>query len=703
MRGVDPLLGQRFVVCKRDGRVEEFNEARILLALESAFAAHYGVQAEQSLPDSARAEVKRCADRVVERVLSRAVKGEQLEVERIQDAVEEQLMAEGHHEVARRYILYREDRRRARVERESRRKSGGPPPQKPLSLLPSAEEEPGRSDKPTRTWLEGIYEEALPRRRTGESTEDLQRRQFESYLSQGEYLRSIVPELLELDGRRLARGLRVERDELFATEGLEALAGRYLARVNGRIIETPQYFWMKVAMGLALGEKEAQESRALEFYEALSTFRFIASEAILRHTGTPQVRLICGTGEDEPACLWAGVWRADIWHFLARPKSGEVLVGEKAHKGLWVPDLFLQRVKQCGTWTLFDPSETECLRRTCGVEFEANYLRCEQDAAEGKLRLSRRVHAGDLWREILSSLQLTGQPQLAFQDVIAVRSLQGQGGWEAQAWDEQRKERPFGAINLAAHVKGAGEGLDIALLQHTVTSAMRMLDNAVELSAGSANPEYRPVGLGVAGFDEALQRLGLSAGTAAAADFADASMEWVSYFAVLASVCLAAERGSFPRYADSKWSEGVLPIDTVGMLAKQRAVRDRVSATQDWESLRVRVREQGLRNASITAMAPLIGPSLVAGLAASNRKSDPEFVVECAARRQKWIDLDHSLDLAVAEENGGRISHYYMQAWEKGLKTMGRLILMARSPKRAETADAPVEVEGIAEMAPAAG
>ena len=173
MQGVDPLQGRHFLVCKRDGRVEDFNEARILLALESAFKAHRGLAPEQALPDALQADVKRCADRVVERVLGRAVRGEKLEVERIQDAAEEQLMADGYHEVARRYILYREDRRRTRAEREARVKL--PPPPEEMRVAPFApadgrEEDRARADKVlAQKRLGAIYEQAFPKSSAGEN------------------------------------------------------------------------------------------------------------------------------------------------------------------------------------------------------------------------------------------------------------------------------------------------------------------------------------------------------------------------------------------------------------------------------------------------------------------------------------------------------------------------------------------------------
>jgi ribonucleotide reductase alpha subunit len=720
MQGVDPLHGRRFRVRKRDGRVEEFNEARTLLALESAFKAHLGVGPEETLPMTVQADVKQCADRVVERVLGRAVKGEELEVERIQDAVEEQLMAEGHHDVARRYILYREERRRARVEREL--PGSSPPPAQPARTASAgrtnAAENKGETAERVlaRERLRTIYEQALPKARRGEKLEDVQRRQFESYLNEGEYLRSVAPALLEFDCGSLALGLRPERDELFTAAGLKGLADLYLGRVEGQCIETPQYLWMKIAMGLALPEKGAREARALEFYEGLSRFRFVTSDSLLRRSGTPNPGLNFGQEGEPNNGTWLEPWHRDIWEFLARHRPGAETPGWKINKGLWLPDLFMHRVRQHGAWTLFDPAEAESLRQTHGAQFEARYLEWEQKAAQGALRFSRRVNAGDLWREILASLQQTGQPWLGFMDTVNLRSAQegplvrggGAGGAvRLYGWPEERIACPCGAINLAAHVGEGGAGLDIALLQNTVTTAVRMLDNAVTLSSSPAGLDQRPIGLGVVGFAEALDRLRLLPGSAAAADFADWSMELVSYFAILASSELAGERGPYPGCADSKWSRGILPMDTLASLARARgdSLRINGNATLDWELVRERIREQGIRNCATTAVEPLSGPAFVVGLNSSPNgpEIDPRWLIECAARRQKWIDLGHTLDLPILEKDLGKISHLFMQAWEKGLKTTGQLILISVPPEETEDSQTLRQAEPPPELATVGG
>ena len=257
MRGIDPLQDKRFLVRKRDGRIEEFNEARVLLAIESAFKAHHGLLPDASLPDSAQAAAKFCAEQVVQRVLSRAVKGEELEVERIQDTVEDQLMLAGHLEVARRYILYREKRRIARAERESR--------PNPSASIKEASDSPTAALASVLPELRSLYRQALPKQRDLQQLEDVYRRHFDGCLNEGDYWRRLSPELLEFDSDRLARSLRIDRDQPITAARLGALCDHYLLREQGRCLETPQYFWMRIAMGLALNEDRRREERALDF------------------------------------------------------------------------------------------------------------------------------------------------------------------------------------------------------------------------------------------------------------------------------------------------------------------------------------------------------------------------------------------------------------------------------------------------------
>lgn len=747
LSGMDPLQGKKLFVRKRDGRVEEFNEARICLAIESAFKAVEGIGRDAKLAVPLQSAVKKCADAVVEQMLGRAVRGEQLEVERIQDAVEDQLMRDGHLPVARRYILYREKRRLARAEKEGRiappaavafSVKGTPPVEMPPTPAPIPAA--GRDDDSAQSLLKKIYNEALPKAPAGDELEAAYRVQFVNYIGDGQYLELLCPEMLDFDLEMLARALRLERDGLFSVTGLRALYDDYLLRDGDRRIETPQFFWMRVAMGLALNEGEQCNARAVEFYEALSTFRFVPSEAMLCHAGMPRAQLmtwcsatswsdlehvIAQTGPRlEPrqktgrTCSWLEPWHMGIWDFLQRPRPGAPAWNHDLNKALWVPDLFMKRVREQGQWTLFDPVEVPDLHQQFGHIFEERYAEYEAKADRGEMHGFQRINAVDLWQEMLASLAQTGQPWLGFKDAANVRSAQDHAGVVHSASlctaillntsPQEAAVCSIGSVNLAAHLAGDGPvPLDRSLLCATISTAMRMLDNAIDISfypsdaAQAAGQEHRPAALGILGFQDALDWLKASYASAAAADFADRSMEIVSYCAILASAALARERGTYPSYTGSKWSHGLLPLDTLALLAAERemSIDIDMSATQDWDAVREIVRRNGLRHCTTTAISPTdagskitgASPSIEPGAGKKQRQAfpiEPQWLIECAARRQKWLDMSQALTLYAAEMDVTALSEICMQAWEKGLKTTRQLHSSGRAPSPANEAEA---------------
>jgi len=755
--GMDPLQGMKLFVRKRDARIEEFNEARICLAIESAFKAVEGIGRDARLAGPLQAAVRKCADAVVERMLSRAVRGGQLEVELIQDAVEDQLMLDGHLEVARRYILYREKRRQARAEREGRatptsaiasRVKGAVPRESPPKAVPVPVPVPVPPPKRVevcavdkkRSLLRQIYSQSLPLAPCDDALEleAAHRGHFSVYIHEGDYLKLLSPELPGFDLELLAGALRLERDQLFPLAGLQALRDDFLLRDNGRPIETPQYFWMRVAMGLALNEGDQRDARAVQFYEALSTFRFVPSEPVLRHAGTLDPRLITcfaatswsdlehvtaqpGAGTGQPVktgltCSWLEPWHIGVWDFLQRPLPGGPAWNHDLNKALWVPDLFMKRVRQQARWTLFEPAEVPDLHHLFGRAFEKRYIEYEQKADRGEMRGFRRIHAADLWREIIASLSQTGQPWLGFKDAANIRSTQDHAGVVHHAGlctaillntsPLEASACSLGSVNLAVHLAGDSPfPLDIPLMRGTVTAAMRMLDNAIDISsypddaARAASREHRPAALGILGFQDALDRLKADYATAAAADFADRGMEIISHCAILASASLARERGPYPSYAGSKWSHGFLPMDTLGLLAAERgmAVDVDLSMTQDWDIVRNVVRRDGLRHCTTTAISSTEAGSRITGAspsiepAAQGTKEKqpaafefgPQWLIECAARRQKWLDMSQALTLYAADPDVTALAVICMQAWEKGLKTTRQLYSPARLPERA--------------------
>ena len=424
----------------------------------------------------------------------------------------------------------------------------------------------------------------------------------------------------------------------------------------------------------------------------------------------------------------------------------------------WIPDLFLQRVEADGTWTLFSPDEVPDLHDLYGQAFAERYGEYEDRADRGEIKVFRRLRAVELWRRMLTMLFETGHPWITFKDPCNLRSPQQHVGVvhssnlcteitlnsSAGAGHDDGAEVAvcnLGSVNLLHHVDE--NGIDHDHLARTVRTALRVLDNVIDVNyytipeARRSNLRHRPVGLGVMGLQDALFSLRIPMASDEAVEFADTMMETVSYHAIAASSDLAAERGSYETFDGSLWSQGVLPIDSLALLAEARDGRldlDR-STRLDWESLRDRVRTVGMRNSNVLAIAPtatisnicgvgqsiepvyrnlyvksnmsgdftVINPHLVRDLKARELwdevmvsdlkyfdgsvgpidrvpadlkalyatafEIEPAWLVESAARRQKWIDQAQSLNLYVAAPSGLKLDTLYRLAWRRGLKT----------------------------------
>ena len=457
-------------------------------------------------------------------------------------------------------------------------------------------------------------------------------------------------------------------------------------------------------------------------------------------------------------CAYLETWHLDVEEFLElrRNTGDERRRTHDMNTANWVPDLFMRRVAEDGPWTLFSPDETPDLHDLCGRAFEERYTAYERAADAGQMRLWKRVRAADLWRRMLSMLFETGHPWITFKDPSNIRSPQDHAGvvhnsnlcteillnTRSGPGDGEIAVCNLGSVNLAAHV--GGDGLDMLRLEQTVAVAMRMLDNVIDLNlypvgdAERANRRNRPVGLGLMGFQDALYRMGISYASEQAVAFADRSMEAVSYFAILGSSRLAAERGAYPSFRGSKWDRGLLPLDTLDLLALARVGADLDvdrGSHLDWAPVRAAVAAHGMRNCNCMAIAPTATISNIVGVSQSIEPTyrnlyaksnlsgeftsvnealvadlralglwdqrmiddlkyydgsvqqidrvpevlrsryvtafeiDPSWLIECASRRQKWIDMGQSLNLYVAEPNGRRISDMYFLAWRRGLKT----------------------------------
>ena len=887
MATLDPLEGKKFLVRKRDGHVIEFDETRIYLAIEASLKADAELPMDESAPDAMQADARRLTEAVVERSLSGAVDSEPLEIERIQDTVEDKLMELGFRGAARRYIVYREERRKARAIRGDRTVDGQPQ-ERMFITLPDGEQEvldPSRlkrdiygacrgvEDKcqandlfdetmrnlydgvtttevdkamvmsakariehePAYTYvaarllLNQIYEEVLPKFKTPAELPKVHRDHFREYLQQGVAAERLSPDMLKFDLDKLADALNLDRDQQFAYMGIQTIYDRYLIHIGGTRIETPQYFYMRVSMGLAVNE-ENKEERAIEFYNTLSSFRFMSSTPTLFNAGTlhPQLsscylstvdddlesifKLVAddarlskwagGLGNDwtniratgshikgtngesqgvipflkvandtavavnqggkrkGAMCAYLETWHLDIEDFMELRKNtgDERRRTHDMNTANWIPDLFMKRVQEKGKWTLFSPSDVEDLHDLYGAAFEKRYVEYEAMAADGEISHFKTVEAEDLWRKMLMNLFETGHPWITFKDPSNVRSPQDHMGVVHSSnlcteillntSAEETAVCNLGSVNLTAHLKD-GE-LDEELIAKTVRTAIRMLDNVIDINfyptaeARNANMRHRPVGMGVMAFQDALYQLRIPYASQEAVEFADRSMEMISYYAILASSELAAERGAYETYKGSKWDRGLLPIDTVDLLEQERGghlTLDR-SSQLDWTPVRESIAEHGVRNSNTMAIAPTATIANIIGVSQSIEPTyknlyakanlsgdfivvneylvsqlkerglwDPEMVqdlkyhdgsvleinrvpddlkdifrtsfeidskwlIACAARRQKWIDMGQSLnlyfDISQVPENqksGHALSDMYFFAWQAGLKT----------------------------------
>ncbi len=336
-------------------------------------------------------------------------------------------------------------------------------------------------------------------------------------------------------------------------------------------------------------------------------------------------------------CAYLETWHLDIEEFLElRKNTGDDR--RRTHDmntSNWIPDLFMRRVMEKGSWTLFSPNDTPDLHDKFGKEFEKIYTAYEAKALRGEIKPSRTLQATDMWRKMLSMLFETGHPWITFKDVCNIRSPQQHVGVvhssnlcteiTLNTSETETAVCNLGSVNLVQHLKDGPDGakvLDHDKLKKTITTAMRMLDNVIDINyyavkkARDANMRHRPVGLGIMGFQDCLYELRIPYASQAAVDFADTSMEAVCYHAYWASTDLAKERGKYASYKGSLWDKGILPLDTLDMLVEERGGYVEVdrSMTLDWEALRQKIAQDGMRNSNCVAIAPTATISNIIGV-----------------------------------------------------------------------------------------
>lgn len=334
-------------------------------------------------------------------------------------------------------------------------------------------------------------------------------------------------------------------------------------------------------------------------------------------------------------CTYLETWHLDIEEFLElRKNTGDDR--RRTHDmntANWIPDLFMRRVMEKGTWTLFSPSDVPDLHDLFGADFEKAYVAYEQKAARGEIKPSRTLQATDMWRKMLTMLFETGHPWITFKDACNVRSPQQHAGVvhssnlcteiTLNTSDTETAVCNLGSVNLLQHLKDGK--IDHDKLKKTIKVAMRMLDNVIDINyyavpkARDSNLRHRPVGLGVMAFQDSLYELRIPYASQQAVEFADQSMEAICYYAYWASTELARERGQYSSYKGSLWDRGILPFDTLDMLSQARGGYVEVdrSSTLDWDALRKKIAQDGMRNSNCVAIAPTATISNIIGVDAS--------------------------------------------------------------------------------------
>ncbi|MFC5520451.1 ribonucleoside-diphosphate reductase subunit alpha [Polaromonas jejuensis] len=883
-----------YQIIRRNGAVVPFEPNKIAVAMMKAFLAVHGTQGAASA--SVRETVDDLTQAVIRALMRSRPSGGTFHIEDVQDQVELGLMRGGHHEIARAYVLYREKRNQERASQPQTQTPAAPllhvldggkkvalDVRNLQALIEASCANLGADVKPDpivaetmRNLYDGVpidevYKASILAARTliekdpdytyatarllmhtirrevlGEEVNQAQMATryatyFPEFIAKGIKNELLDEKLQQFDLARLGAALKPERDLKFDYLGLQTLFDRYFLHVRKQRIELPQAFFMRVAMGLSLNEKNREE-RAIEFYEILSSFDFMSSTPTLFNAGTLRSQLsscylttvsddlggiydaikenallskfagglgndwtpvramgahIKGTnGESQgvvpflkvvndtavavnqggkrkgAVCAYLETWHLDIEEFLElRKNTGDDR--RRTHDmntSNWIPDLFMRRVMEKGTWTLFSPSDTPDLHDKFGKEFEKIYTAYEARAERGELKPSRKLQATDMWRKMLSMLFETGHPWITFKDACNIRSPQQHAGVvhssnlcteiTLNTSETETAVCNLGSVNLVQHLKDGA--VDHDKLKKTITTAMRMLDNVIDINyyavqkARDSNMRHRPVGLGIMGFQDCLYELRVPYASQAAVEFADKSMEAVCYHAYWASTELAKERGQYASYKGSLWDKGILPLDTLNLLAAERGGYVEVdrSATLDWEALRKKIAQDGMRNSNCVAIAPtatisnIIGvdaciepcfgnlsvksnlsgeftvinhylvrdlkrlglwdevmvvdlkhfdgslrpidrvPQDVKALYATAFEVETSWIVEAAARRQKWIDQAQSLNIYMAGASGKKLDDTYKLAWVRGLKTTYYLRTMGATHAEKSTVQA---------------
>ena len=601
--------------------------------------------------------------------------------------------------------------------------------------LQNVKDDPAFDTVAARLLLKTIYKRVLGDYDTANELKALHAEHFGANVRRGVeegLLDSRLVDLFDLDV--LSASLEPAHDELLKYIGVVTLNNRYgIKGRNGDALEVPQYFWMRIAMGLSLNEADPT-AQAIRFYEKMSTLEYLAAGSTLVNAGTiyPQLAncfvmemqddmehiakttrdvmwLTKGTGgiglsvsklraQGSPIrsnnttstgpipfmhtidsilravsrggkkfgalCFYMENWHLDFPEFLdLRQNSGDPYRRTRtANTAVWISDEFMKRVQNDDSWYLFDPLEVADLGELYGKAFSERYNEYAAMAEAGEMRMFKRITAREQFKSILISLQTTSHPWLTWKDTINNRALNNNSGTIhlsnlcTEITLPQDKDNVsvcnLASINLSQHMVTAENGalsVDFTKIAESARLAVRQLDNLIDITRSSvkeadfSNQQNRAVGLGVMGFTDIIERLGISYESEASYDLIDEIMEHVSYAAIDESADLAVERGAYPNFEGSRWSEGLVPIDSIALTEADRGMEIKVNRITrlDWDALRVKVK-RGMRNATLMAIAPTASIGLVAG---TTPGLDPQFsqIFSRATSNGKFLEVNRNL------------------------------------------------------------
>jgi ribonucleoside-diphosphate reductase alpha chain len=608
------------------------------------------------------------------------------------------------------------------------------------TAVQNIKEDPEFDTIATRLLLKTIYKKVLGDYSNEYELEQLYRKQFASYIQLGVEQKLLDARLAEVfDLEELSRSIDLARDELLKYIGLTVMMKRYMIRARDqKHIETPQYFWMRAAMGLAITDENPTQA-AKKFYHKMSSLEYIAGGSTLVNVGTPHptlsncyllemhddinhigkttwdvMRLSKATGgiglsvtklraEGSPIrsnntfssgpipfmhtidstlravsragkkmgalCFYMENWHLNFPEFLdLKQQAGdEYRRTRTANTAVFISDEFMKRVKSGDDWYLFDPLETPELGELYGNAFSKKYHEYIEQAEAGKLHMFKKIKAREQFRAVIIALQTTSHPWLTWKDAINVRALNNNTGTIhlsnlcTEICLPQDKENiavcNLTSINLSRHL--VNHEIDYARLETSVRLAVRQLDNLLDINqspvqeAAHSDKENRAIGLGLMGFTDTIELLGYSYDSEEAYALIDKVMEFISYMAIDESANLAQERGAYPNFEGSGWSKGLVPYDTLDVLEQERGEDVTIARGEqltlegghglNWNGLREKVK-QGMRNATLMAVAPNANIGLVAG---TTPGIDPRFaqVFSRSANTGKFLELNRNLVL----------------------------------------------------------